>query len=220
MKKIMALLSAAIIAGAFVACSSEESKSVNADTSSVSESSSKTNNVAVESSESDSSSSEEATSSEVESKSESAETASNSTTAVDSVETDTSFTPGYSTITVRYVDPQGNPIKMTNTASQLKTADAMYANIEQAKEAGMLVDYTDLGSVMKFKQKGASTFVWTITPADTSSIPNWTDNKANIPVTMTIDENVQEREGNVSEYIVTCDYSTEVVAPTMQVNQY
>lgn len=216
----MALLSAAIIAGAFVACSSEESKPVNADTSSVSESSSKTNDVAVESSESESSSSEEAISSEVESKSESAETASNSTLTADSVATDTSFTPGYSTITVRYVDPQGNPISMKNTVSQLKTADAMYANIEQAEAAGMFIGYTDLGSVMQFKQKGSSTFVWTITPADTSSIPNWTDNKANIPITVTTDENVQEREGNVGEYVVTCDYSTEVVAPTMQYTDY
>lgn len=122
-----------------------------------------------------------------------------------------SVVDGYTTYIVKYSDTEGKAIDMVSTINIIKNEDKVYMDLEQAKEDGIIKEHIDVDSLYYVQIKAGTTFAWTITPKDTSTIESWTDDKAGILLAL---NPTAETNNTIETETVILDYSQEQVQPT------
>lgn len=118
---------------------------------------------------------------------------------------------GYTAYVIKYVGKSGKVIKMNNNASLMKNGDQVYLSIDDAKGSSMFKDFYNYDKAYYFQLKVGSLFSWKITPTDTSSIKNWTADKANASISLNPDSSTDDK---IVQYTVVVDYSTKNVQTT------
>lgn len=113
---------------------------------------------------------------------------------------------GYVSYVIMYSDLEANRMNISSTPCLIKYEDKVYSDIEQAKQDGVIKDYIE-DDVYYFQVKVGSQFAWYINPKDVTEIENWTDENAN--VTLSVDPKT-DYNGKILKQNIIIDYSNGV----------
>lgn len=108
---------------------------------------------------------------------------------------------GYTTYIVEYVSTDNSPIQMANELKFIRGKDIIYNSIEDAEKDKVILDYNEWDNKVLFRIKKGYSIVFKVNPYTTSSIPDWNEDKADLPISLyPIDENIIIKNTFILDY--------------------
>ena len=126
-------------------------------------------------------------------------------------------TQGYNSISVVFLDKNGNKIPMIIDIMCIYSDTSEYFNIDDATNSGLIRGYSNKNGEIQMQLETGAKFNCTFTPEAKDSIDNWEDYKSNYPMEI---EAVQSGDGKLTEIKVVLDYNSSTVNSSTNVKLY
>ena len=126
-------------------------------------------------------------------------------------------TEGYNSISLVFLDKNGNKIPMNIEIMCIYSDTSEYFNIDDAYSAEIIKGYDNKDGEIQMQLQTGARFNCTFTPEAKDSIDNWEDYKSNYPMEI---EAVQSGDGKLTEIKVVLDYNSSTVNSSTNVKLY